>query len=70
LGGGDPPSITPRQAEVLSLASHGLTINEIADELCVTTATAKAHLENIYPKLGASDKAGAVAVALRHGLIE
>jgi DNA-binding NarL/FixJ family response regulator len=65
-----PPSITERQAEVLTLASHGLTVSEIADELCVTVATAKTHLENLYSKLGVSDKAAAVAVGLRHGLIE
>ena len=66
----DPPAITPRETDVLSLASHGLTQGEIAEQLAVTVATVKTHFENIYPKLGVSDKAAAVAVALRHGLIE
>jgi DNA-binding CsgD family transcriptional regulator len=64
------PSITPREAEVLALASHGLTYAEIAEQLVVSTATVRTHLENVYPKLGVSEKAAAVAVALRHGLIE
>jgi DNA-binding CsgD family transcriptional regulator len=66
----DAPSVTPREAEVLSLASHGLTYAEIAEQLAVSTATIRTHMENIYPKLGVSDKAAAVATALRHGLIE
>jgi DNA-binding NarL/FixJ family response regulator len=35
----------------------------------VSIATVKTHFENVYPKLGVTDKAAAVAVALRHGLI-
>jgi DNA-binding CsgD family transcriptional regulator len=66
----DPPRLTPRELEVLSLASHGLTYAETAEQLAVTVATVRTHLKNIYPKLGASDKAAAVAAALRHGLIE
>ncbi|MDX6660083.1 MAG: hypothetical protein QOJ55_905 [Solirubrobacteraceae bacterium] len=65
----DPPSLTPRELEVLSLASHGLTYAESAEQLAVTVATVRTHLKNIYPKLGASDKAAAVAAAMRHGLI-
>jgi DNA-binding NarL/FixJ family response regulator len=65
-----PPSVTPRETEVLALASHGLTHAEIADQLTVSPATVRTHLENIYVKLGASDKAAAVATALRHGLID
>jgi DNA-binding CsgD family transcriptional regulator len=66
----EAPSITPREVEVLNLASHGLTSAEIAEALAVTPATVKTHLENIYPKLGVSDKAAAVGAALRHGLIQ
>jgi DNA-binding CsgD family transcriptional regulator len=66
----DPPSVTSREAEVLSLASHGLTSAEIAEQLLVTAATVKTHFENIYAKLGVSDRAAAVGTALRHGLIE
>ena len=66
----EPPSLTPRETEVLSLASHGLTHYEIAELLCVSSGTVRTHLQNIYPKLGVCDKAAAVATALRHGLIE
>jgi DNA-binding CsgD family transcriptional regulator len=68
--GGDPPALTPRETEVIALASHGLTHAEIADVLAVSTDTIKTHMSNTYRKLGVSDKAGAVAVALRCGLIE
>jgi DNA-binding CsgD family transcriptional regulator len=67
---GEAPSITAREAEVLQLASHGLTYAEIAEQLTVSVATVRTHVENIYPKLGVSDKAAAVAAALRHGLID
>jgi DNA-binding NarL/FixJ family response regulator len=65
-----PPPLTPREIEVLSLASHGLTYTEIAEQLAVTGATVRTHLQNVYAKLGACDKAGAVATALRLRLIE
>jgi DNA-binding NarL/FixJ family response regulator len=64
------PTLTPRETEVLSLASHGLTYAQIAEQLAITPATVRTHLKNAYPKLGAGDKAGAVAAALRHGLID
>jgi DNA-binding CsgD family transcriptional regulator len=65
-----PPVVTPRETDVLRLASHGLTHAEIAEHLFVSPATVRTHLENVYPKLGVSDKAAAVAAALRHGLID
>ena len=67
---GTPPSITPRQAEVLSLASNGLTSAEIAEQIGVSATTIKTHFENIYCRLGVSDRCAAVATALRHGLID
>jgi DNA-binding NarL/FixJ family response regulator len=65
----EPASLTPRETEVLLLASHGLTQSEIARHLVVSVATVRTHFENIYARLGVHDKAGAVAAALRHGLI-
>jgi DNA-binding NarL/FixJ family response regulator len=64
------PSLTPRETEAIQLASHGLTYSAIAEQLAVSEATIKTHMENAYPKLGVIDKAAAVATALRHGLIE
>jgi DNA-binding CsgD family transcriptional regulator len=73
LGVGRAPhevfALTPREVDVLVLASHGLTSSEIAEELFVSTMTVRSHLKNMYPKLGVGNKAAAVAVALRHGLI-
>ena len=66
----EAPVTTPREADVLTLASHGMTSNEIAEQLVVSPGTVRTHFENVYLKLGVSDKAAAVATALRHGLID
>jgi DNA-binding CsgD family transcriptional regulator len=66
----DPPSITPRQVEVLSLASNGLTSVEISEQIGVSATTIKTHFDNIFRRLGVSDRCEAVATALRHGLID
>jgi PAS domain S-box-containing protein len=72
--GGLPPhargrALTPRERQVLELASHGRTTPEIAAALVVSRATVKTHLEHIYDKLDAHDRVSAVASALRLGLI-
>lgn len=72
--GGSPahervPALTPRETQVLELASHGRTTPEIAAALVVSRATVKTHLEHIYGKLDAHDRVSAVARALRLGLI-
>lgn len=64
------PSLTSRQLETVALASHGLTSDEIAEQLGVSEATVKTHFRNIYARLGVSDRSAAVATALRHGLID
>jgi two-component system, NarL family, nitrate/nitrite response regulator NarL len=66
----DRPSLTRREREVLSLVAEGRTAREIARELYLSYATVKTHLHNIYDKLGVSDRAGAVSVALRRRLLE
>jgi DNA-binding CsgD family transcriptional regulator len=63
------PPLTPRETEVIGLASEGLSAPRIATRLFVSVTTVRTHFENIYEKLEASDRAGAVATALRHGLI-
>jgi hypothetical protein len=55
---------------VLSLASNGLTAAEIAEQIGVSATTVKTHFDNIYGRLGVSDRCAAVATALRHGLID
>lgn len=64
------PHVTPRQLQVLELVAEGFTTPQIAQELCVAPATVKTHLAQIYKSLGANDRANAVAVAMRAGLIE
>jgi DNA-binding CsgD family transcriptional regulator len=65
-----PQCLTPRELEVLQLASGGRTAAQIAEQLAIGTATVRTHLEHAYRKLGAADRAAAVAIAIRLGLIE
>jgi PAS domain S-box-containing protein len=65
-----PDALTPRQLEVLQLAAQGCDGKEIAGRLVVSPATVRTHFGRIYDKYGVSDRAAAVAKALRDGLIE
>ena len=61
--------LTDREREVLSLVAAGLSNAEIARRLNVGVSTVKYHLRGIYSKLGAANRAEAVALALEHRLI-
>jgi DNA-binding CsgD family transcriptional regulator len=61
--------LTPRELEVLELAANGLNGPGIAERCVLSTATVRTHFGNIYAKLGVSDRAAAVAKAMRLGLI-
>ena len=63
-----PDELTPREAEVLRLIAAGLSNQEIADQLVVSGATVKTHVNRIFFKTGARDRAQAVRYAYRHGL--
>lgn len=65
----EPSPLSAREREVLKLAAEGLSGPKIAQRLVVSPSTVKTHFENIYEKLGVSDRGGAVAVGLRMGLI-
>jgi DNA-binding NarL/FixJ family response regulator len=60
--------LTQRESEVLSLLVAGLSNRAIAAKLVVSEETVKTHSRGIYRKLGVTDRAGAVAVALREGV--
>lgn len=60
--------LSDRELEVLTLVAAGRTNAQIGGELFVGTATVKTHLQHIFAKLGASDRAAAVAIAYRRGL--
>lgn len=64
------PTLSRRERDVLELAATGLSAPEIARELSISTATVKTHLRNLYEKLGVSERAAAVAEAMRRGLLE
>ncbi len=66
----DRPVLTPREREVLTYLAKGSSAPQIAERLYLSTATVKTHLANLYGKLGVSDRAAAVAEAMRRGLLE
>lgn len=61
--------LKPRELEVLRLVARGCTNREAARELFVSEATVKAYLLRVYDRLGARDRASAVAEAYRRGLL-
>jgi len=56
--------LTERELEVLLMAARGMSNDQIAGSLYISGATAKRHLANIFPKIGASSRAEAVRIAL------
>ena len=66
----DEPSLSDRERQVLEMIAEGLSAPEIGRRLYLSTATVKSHLQSLYEKLGVSDRAAAVAAAMRRGLLE
>lgn len=61
--------LTAREREVLALMVRGMTNPQIAAQLVVSRATAKAHVSSVLSKLGAANRAEAVALALQRKLV-
>ena len=65
-----PESLTPRELEVLRLLAQGLTNRQISQELVVSAATVKVHIEHLISKLGVSDRTQAAVRASQAGLLD
>jgi two-component system, NarL family, nitrate/nitrite response regulator NarL len=68
--GEERPILTAREREVLALMAGGISGPQIAERLIVALPTVKTHQARIYEKLGVSERAAAVAQAMRRGLLE
>jgi len=66
----DAPALTDREQEILRMIADGKSLPTIAKELFLGVTTVKTHVQHLYEKLGVSDRAAAVASAMRRGLIE
>ncbi|MBK3576715.1 response regulator transcription factor [Streptomyces sp. MBT65] len=64
-----PDGLTARETEVLLLIAEGLSNQEIARKLHVSTATVKTHINNLFAKTGLKDRAQAVRYAYGKGLV-
>jgi len=63
-------ALTEREIDVLKLIAAGNGNKQIADELSISEATVKSRVTNILSKLGANDRAHAVTIGLKRGIIE
>lgn len=61
--------LTAREKELLKLVAAGMSNKEIAAKLCLSIRTVKAHLSNIFNKMGVASRSEALIMALKAGLI-
>lgn len=68
----DPPikSLSPRQLEIISSITRGLSNAEIGEQLGIDRITVKNHLAILFQKLGAANRSEAIAIALRKHLLK
>ena len=65
-----PSALTTREKEILDLVSQGLTNQQIAEKLFISSRTIDTHRTNIMHKLGVHDVAHLVRYAIEHGLVD
>ena len=68
--GGQLPSLSAREIEVLRQVKRGLSNGEIGRELFISEATVKTHLLRVFTKLDVSDRTAAVTTAMENGLLD
>jgi DNA-binding NarL/FixJ family response regulator len=64
-----PAGLTGREVEIVQLLARGLTGKAIAEQLVISPKTASSHVEHIYTKTGASNRAQLSLFAMKHGLM-
>lgn len=57
--------LTPREAEILTLLTQGMSNRELSQQLFISEATVKTHLAHVFAKLGVETRAAAIATAIR-----
>jgi DNA-binding NarL/FixJ family response regulator len=62
--------LSKREQQILQKVAYGATTREVAHDLGISPHTVKTHLERIFEKLGANDRAQAVAIAIRNGIVD
>jgi len=68
--GARPGGLSRREIDVLRLVAAGRTSGEIATELFISTRTAEHHIQNIYTKIGVSNRAAATRWAVTHRVVD
>jgi DNA-binding NarL/FixJ family response regulator len=62
--------LSPRERQVLGLVARGMKTSEIAEELVISTETARTHIQNILTKLGAHSRLEAATFVIENGLLD
>ena len=68
-GGAKTMPLSKREREILQKVADGATTRQVATDLGISPHTVKTHLERIFEKLDANDRAQAVAIAIRTGIV-
>ena len=67
--GSETTPLSKREREILQRVADGATTKQVASDLGISPHTVKTHLERIFEKLSANDRAQAVAIAIRTGIV-